>query len=480
MPHFPALAADETADVCVVGAGITGLTAALLLRRAGLDVCVLEQQRIGAGTTGGSSAHLTVVTDMRWPELRTRDGEAAARAAVQANRLGIERVAKLDAELGDLSSVQRVPGYLWARHEKDQETIETIIEGLVKCGEPAQWHTTIPLPGGAAGLRVDNQAMFQPMLYLAGLARLCAEAGVRIYEDTRMTTWESPATATTPNGTVTAKQLVLATHMPPGFVPTIQTRAAPFMSYLIEVSLPSPLADGLYWDLDDPYHYIRPVGGNRVIIGGADHRPTARDPFECLVELERWSAERMSHVGVHHKWAEMFFEPADGLPYIGQLAGHDTVWVATGMSGTGLTWGSYAAERITAGIQGQVLPMDDVFSPRRLAAIASADHVVAEQLDVAWRMIADRLRPTGDLHPRDLAPGEGRILGVDGRKAAVWRDESGELHLLSPVCRHLGCLVGWNPLDKTWDCGCHGGRYAADGTRIYGPPQRDLERRKLD
>lgn len=176
----------------------------------------------------------------------------------------------------------------------------------------------------------------------------------------------------------------------------------------------------------------------------------------------------------------MWFEPVDGLPFIGRLPGRPGVWVATGFSGTGLTWGTYAAQRIVAGIVGQEQHDDRYLSPSRLDLRGSYDRFVRDQVEVVWHLVGDRLRSGGDLHPSALPRGQGMVLEVDGRKLGVYRDEAGKLHGVSPVCRHMGCIVAWNALDRTWDCPCHGGRYRADGTRFFGPPTADLERHAID
>jgi nitrite reductase/ring-hydroxylating ferredoxin subunit len=241
------------------------------------------------------------------------------------------------------------------------------------------------------------------------------------------------------------------------------------------------LDPGLYWDLAVPYHYVRPLPDGRVLIGGADAKQGEADPRDRLALLEEWAIGRLPVISVDERWAAELFDSADGLPYVGRLPGRLGAWVATGFAGTGLTWGTFAAERITAGILGdEERDEDGWFSPRRFALVSGFERMAEDNADVAWKMLVDRLRPTGDLHPADLAPDEGRVLTVDGRKVAVWRDSAGALHALSPVCRHLGCIVRWNPLDHTWDCPCHGGRYAADGRRLYGPPTRDLERRTIE
>jgi nitrite reductase/ring-hydroxylating ferredoxin subunit len=254
---------------------------------------------------------------------------------------------------------------------------------------------------------------------------------------------------------------------------------APYMSNLVAVRPRELLPRALFWDTDDPYHYVRPVGDGLVLVGGEDFRPGTEDPRAALDRLERWARARFDAGPAEVRWTHLWFEPVDGVPFIGRLPLRGQVWVGTGYSGTGLTWGTYAALAIAAGIQGEAHLGLTLFSPARLDLLGSADRLLRDQAEVAWHLVADRLRPGGDLHPEDLARGEGRILSVGGGKVAVYRDDAGQLHALSPVCRHMGCIVGWNALDRTWDCPCHGGRYAADGTRLSGPPMRSLSRRSL-
>jgi Rieske Fe-S protein len=255
---------------------------------------------------------------------------------------------------------------------------------------------------------------------------------------------------------------------------------APYLSFLIVIRPRQPIPAALFWDMDDPYHYVRPLSDGRWLVGGEDFKPGTGDPHEALSKLEDWSRKHLLADGVDARWTHMWFEPADGVPYVGRLPLRIGAWVATGFSGTGLTWGTAAAERIAARILGQEEDeLDRAFTPSRLAVLGSADRLAEEGASVMWHLIADRLRPSGPQHPSDLQPGEGRIVTVDGRKIGVYRDEGGELHAVSPVCRHMGCIVGWNALDRTWDCPCHGGRYRADGTRFWGPPMGDLERRKI-
>ncbi|MEQ1501977.1 MAG: FAD-dependent oxidoreductase [Myxococcota bacterium] len=478
---FAPLTGDARCDVVIVGAGITGLTAALRLARAGRKVIVIEADRVGGGTTGHSSAHLTVETDTDLDQLRSRVGDEAAGAAVRANRAGIDRIAALDAEMGGAGRFGWVPGWLWTDDRSELDRLVHLAALYQRYGESAEAGVAVPLPGDRRGMRLDAQAMFHPIHYLQGLAALATGAGVTIHEHTAAIDWDSgaPVTVQTRSGTVTATELILATHTPPGVVPSVQTRMASYLSFLVVVRPNRPIPAGLYWDMADPYHYLRPLDDGAWLVGGEDLPPGTGDPAAALDRLAAWARDTLDAGAPTHRWDHMWFEPADGMPYVGRLPLRAHTWVATGLSGTGLTWGTWAGEAIADAIVADT-DVDALFSPSRLRPVGSADRVAKDQAEVAWHFVADRLRPTGDHHPADLARGEGRLLTIDGEKLGVYRDDLGALHAVRPVCRHLGCVVGWNAVDRTWDCPCHGGRYRADGTRFWGPPMSDLEKRRID
>lgn len=481
-PAFLPLSEDREVDVVVVGAGITGLTAALFLARGKRKVLLLEGAHVGAGSTGATSAHLTTETDTDLDQLRRRVGPDAACAAVRANRTGLERIASLDGQMGHRSGFTRVPGYLFGQEDDEVQRIERIAALYTECGERAVAPIDVPLPGSFRGMRLEDQALFHPVRYLAGLVDLAVRAGVELHEQSEVVDWDGgrPARVVLRQGpTVRAEHVVFATHTPPGLVASVHSRMLPYLTFLLVARTTRPVGQGLFWDMEDPYHYVRRLPDGELLVGGADVRPGDGDPVEASLALEEWAGRVLGTDTPTARWSHMWFEPADGLPYVGPLPARTGVWMATGLSGTGLTWGTFAGERLARRILGEEHADDRHFSPARLQLLGSADRVLEETASVFKHLVADRLRPGEAFRPHDLAVGEGRIVSLEGRKVGVCRDETGELHAVSLTCRHMGCQVGWNALDHTWDCACHGGRYRADGTRFWGPPMGDLEKREV-
>ncbi len=480
---FPALDGVRRFDVAVVGGGITGLTTALLLKRAGKKVAVLSLSPVGRGVTCHTSAHLTACLDRTYGDVVSCFGDEAAAIAARSSATAIDFVGTLAGELKLDCDYDHVPGFQYTESAKDVTRLREEVALLQRLGLEASWASDVPLPFRTAGaIRFERQAVFHPVKYVGGLARAVHGDGCAVYERTRVIGIEEglPCRVHTDRYTVTANDVLHATHTPLGVVLSLQARLAPHMSYVLSARVSQPAPRGLFWDTAQPYHYVRhDADGTRVIVGGEDHKTgQEEDTLARFSALEAWARERFPVTAVEHRWSHEVCEPADGLPYIGRVPGSDHVWVATGYSGTGLTFGTVAAMLLADLVVGREHPWANVFRPGRVKPIASARAVVKENLDVAWRFVADRLAGAASDTVSDVAVGEGKIVEIEGNKAAVYRDEARQIHVLSPVCRHAGCIVAWNAAARTWDCPCHGGRYAPTGEVIAGPPTEGLDSRR--
>jgi Rieske Fe-S protein len=331
---------------------------------------------------------------------------------------------------------------------------------------------------------VPDQAEFDPLAYVHGLARGLQREGVVIHEETRVVetdTGERARLSTAAGPTITARRLVMATHTPPGFHP-LQTELPPYRSYVLGFHLPDGrYPEGLFFDTAKPYHYVRTadVGDERVlVVGGADHKTGGEagaddGPYREVLE---WAQSRFPGATPRYRWSAQVFEPVDGLPYIGPSPFQEGAFLATGYSGDGLLWGTAAGRILADLVQDVESPYAEVFRPSRIKPLAGGAAFLKENLDVAVRWVKDR--GASDVESADdLKPGQGGLLFRAGEHLAVYRDDAGALHELSPVCPHLKCIVRWNGADRTWDCPCHGSRFAATGEFMAGPATVGLERR---
>jgi Rieske Fe-S protein len=333
-------------------------------------------------------------------------------------------------------------------------------------------------------LRVEDQALFHPREYLLALADRLPGDGSHLFENTKVLEVHdgAPCRVVTEKGTVTAKAVVEATTTPLNRV-AMHTKLYAYRTYAVAGPLKGPLEAGQYYDSKDPYHYVRTqrVGEETyVIVGGEDHKVgSEEDTASCFTALESWARERFELKAVTHRWSGQVIEPADGLPYIGRNVGDKHVYVATGLSGTGMTFGTLAGMVLSDLILGNENPYAALYTPGRVKPKAGAKDFIQENAEVAFRFVADRLAKPDGKHLADVAPGEAKILEVEGRKVAVYREDDGTAHAVSPVCTHLGCHVHWNTAERTWDCPCHGGRFSPTGRVLNGPAVKDLPSRKL-
>lgn len=482
MPQFDRLDSDATADVVIVGGGITGLTAAYLLSRTGRRVVVLERDRCARADTGHTSAHVTMVTDARLGELVSRLGQTHAQAVWDAGLAAIGQIDEivrthdLDAGFG------WVDGYLHAPVDGDASRhisgLRDDLRYADELGFDAEWVDRVPATG-QPGIRFGGQARLQPRKYLAGVAAAVIAAGGRIFEQTEAAEFtDQPRAVKTKGGTVHCDDVIIATHNPQVGVggmaraTLLQTKLALYTSYVVAGRVPAgTVPDALWWDTADPYHYVRvdPARDHDVVIvGGEDHKTGhASDTESCFRRLEAYLSGRVPGVQLTHRWSGQVIETPDGLPYVGATADHE--YAATGFAGNGLTFGTLAAMLMTDAIAGRANPWADLFDVSRKALGRSLWDYVKENTDYPYYMIRDRFAGAEAKSLRAVRRGEGKIVERDGQKVAAYRDDAGAVMLRSAICTHMGCTVAWNKAERTWDCPCHGSRFRTDGSVLAGP-----------
>ena len=483
--EFPALEGDIQVDVAVVGAGITGVTVAHFLKREGKSVALLEMRRIGLGTTGNTTAKLTVGHSLVYAKLSSSHGPDSARLYAESNREAISQMDTLATELGIDCDWEPASNYVYTASGR-LDRLEDELEAMRRAGILAEMTRETDLPFPVAGaIRVDEQAQFHPLKYLAGLVARIPGDGSHVFEQTLATGVKSGETAIveTSSGRVLAKHVVVASQLPFLDRGLFFAKAHPHKSFAVSAGVAEAQAPrGMYISIDEPTRSIRsaPSGDGRrqLIVGGESRRPgdeqNDEDAYRALDEFMR------AEFGVEAelRWSAHDYVPADGLPYIGRLRrGDERLHVATGFAKWGLTKGMIAARIITDSIVGRPNQWAALYDTRRWTPRASAVSLAAENGRVARRFVADRIRPRSA--GQDIAPGEGAVVRVGLRHQAVYRDESGETHVLSARCPHLGCLVAWSEADKAWECPCHGSRFSAEGRLLQGPATTGLAREEL-
>lgn len=368
---YPPLSGDLHVDIAVVGAGLTGLATAAALADSGLRIAIVERDRVGSGETSRSTAHATQVVDTRYTKLARDFGKEEARRVAASQRDAIERIATLDRDLGLDADVRRVPAFVYTERRDEVGELEEECRRAAEAGLPAQMTRAVPLPfATGGGFRVEDQARFDPVAFATGLARALVERGVLLRERTPVlqVTDGAPCRVETPHGTITARAVVVAAHVPINTRLSLHTSIIPTRTYALSITADGEVPDALFWDNDSPYHYLRWRGGRAagrvLVVGGADHRvgdeAAAATAIPSLTEYVR---ARFGDVRVTHAWSGQILEPTDGLPYIGRTPGDTHVYVATAYSGNGTTFAMTAASILADAILGRqslrrVVPRD--------------------------------------------------------------------------------------------------------------------------
>jgi glycine/D-amino acid oxidase-like deaminating enzyme/nitrite reductase/ring-hydroxylating ferredoxin subunit len=482
MPAYQSLDGDASADVCVVGAGIAGISVAYLLSREGKRVIVLDDGDVGSGETGRTTAHLVNALDDRFFNLERLHGERGAQLAAESHSAAIDAIERIVREEAIDCDFTRLDGYLFEPDDGDPENIDRELDAAHRAGlSGVEKVPRAPLPFDTGpALRFPRQAQFHPLKYLRALAAAIVRRGGAIYTRTHVCHIEGgdlPHVRTTAGKRVTAGSVIVATNTPVNDKVVMHTKQAPYRTFVLGFRVPkNSILLGLYWDDADPYHYVRlertqelnAQDIDRLIVGGEDHKTGQPDEAAPFANLERWVRKRFPMAGeIEFSWSGQVLEPVDSLAFIGKNPLQKNVFIATGDSGNGMTHGTIAGLLLTDLIMGRENEWEKLYDPKR-RTILSAPDFTRENLNVAAQY-GDWVRPGERASIDDIAPGEGAIVREGAVKRAVYRDTDGIVHACSATCTHLGCVVRWNDVEKTWDCPCHGSRFDKFGDVLNGP-----------
>jgi glycine/D-amino acid oxidase-like deaminating enzyme/nitrite reductase/ring-hydroxylating ferredoxin subunit len=486
IPPRPELDDDIRADVCIVGAGIAGLTTAYLLAQEGRSVVVLDDGRIAGGETSRTTAHLVNALDDRYFEIERLHGAGGARLAAESHTAAIDRIEAIVAGENIDCGFERLDGYLFVPPGDSTDILEEEIEAVHRAGlKDVQRVQRAPLDGFDTGpcLRFPRQAQFHPLKYLEAVAQAIEGKGGLIFNNTHAKEFESgpPARVTTSKGPVVSSvAIVVATNTPVNDRVAIHTKQAAYRTFVVAMRVPKgSVTKALYWDTPDPYHYVRlqeNAGHDLLIAGGEDHKTGQQDDAgERFARLAAWTRERFPAAQeAEFRWSGQIMEPIDSLAFIGRNPGDKNIYVATGDSGNGMTHGTIAGILLTDLILGRKNPWETLYDPSRIS-LRAAPEFAKENVNVVAQF--GDYATGGDVDTSDaIAAGTGALVRQGLKKVAVYRDSHGALHKYSAACPHLGCIVDWNSTEKTWDCPCHGSRFDPNGKVLNGPANAGLER----
>jgi glycine/D-amino acid oxidase-like deaminating enzyme/nitrite reductase/ring-hydroxylating ferredoxin subunit len=467
-----------------VGAGIAGLSSAYELANSGRSVVVIDRGTIGGGMTSRTTAHLTPICDDAISGLIELRGEETARLFQESQEAAIDRIEAIVEERTIACDFRRLDGFLFPAMNMDRadarSQLEKEYEAGRKAGAAVERVKGLPFKGfeDSPVLRYPLQATFHPLKYLKGLTAAIQDKGGRIFAHSAATKIEerdgNVEITTAEGATVRAVRAIIATNSPINDRVALHSKMAPYRTYAMAFTIPrGALADGLYWDIADPYHYVRlspgPGSVDYLIVGGADHKTGEADDGDVRFEaIEAWIRTLLPDLGREvHRWSGQVLDTIDYCGFIGRNPGSSNVFVATGDSGQGMTHGALAGIIMKDLTSFGTSRWEAVYDPSRKTPSGILNYV--SENTTALKNFAQYAMP-GELGSLDeLERGRGGILRDGMRRIAAYRDDNGKVHLRSSTCTHAGCQVHWNSVEHCWDCACHGSHFASDGTVLNGP-----------
>jgi len=485
VPAYPRLSANVRTGVCVVGAGIAGLSTAYHLAKGGAQVTVLDDGPVGGGESGRTTAQITCIIDKGYAETERLRGADGARLAAASHSAAIDEIERTVRDEQIDCDFMRVDGYLFLSPDDNLATLQEELAAARRAGlAGVEIVEQIPVEGMASGpaLRFPNQAQFHVLRYLSGLCKAIERMGGQIYSGARVVRAHggAPVRMELESGLeVVADAGVLATNAPLNDAIGYSSRVGAHRTYVIGARIPrGSVPPLLAIDTADPYHYVRiqSVDDHDVLlVGGEDHRTgQAEDLAAPFANLEDWTRENFPMAGdIDFRWSGQVLNSLDGLALIGRDLVDPNIYVITGNSGIGMTHSTIGGMLITELIAGRRSPWGDLYDPARLP-LASAGGVLAEGANTISQL-KEWITPSEVTSEDQIPPDSGAVIGLGLGKAAVYRDPQGVVHRYSALCSHTGCVIGWNDVEKSWDCPCHGSRYDAYGHLLNGPAKHDLD-----
>lgn len=485
--NFPSLQEDLEVDVAVIGGGITGITTAQRLSEEGFRVAVLEARKVGGGTTAHSTGNLYFTIDQILSSLQSTYDNGIIRNVVSSRFDAINLIADNVERFHIDCDFMRVPWYLYSSNEENARKIDEELETAIEAGVNMEKARAEDIPFHMVkGVKVGDQAQFNSLRYVQGLANEIESNTCRIFENTRVLEIEEDKEKVelkVMGGTVRAKHAVHATHTPKGVDVQFHTVLGPYREYGVAAKLDAgTYPEGIYWgyyNKGDKISFRSYSRGHEkyVIAVGQPHKVgQAKDNNEHIQNLISFLKEHFEIGEVTHRWGGQHYHPSDKLPYIGRKSPGSRVYIATGFSTDGLTFGTMSGMLICDSISGKENLYEEMYAASRFTPGKSAKEFLKENLNVAAQYLKDLPFSTDEEALKNLKNGEGRILEKDGHKVAASKNKKGEIAMHSAFCTHLSCVVSWNNAEKTWDCPCHGSRFDPEGMVLEGPALHPLKR----
>ncbi len=475
---------DQIYDVIVIGAGIAGLTTAYLLNRAGKNVLVIDRDSVAEGVTGYTTAKVTSLHTLIYDYLIRTFGFEKAKMYAESQQKAIETIATIIERHNIKCDFVRTSAFTYTEESENIEQIQREVDAAKRLRLPADYVVDTELPYQIeGGIEFRNQAHFHPRKYLLAMAQTFLKFGGLIKENTTVYGFNegNPCFVRTSNGVFKSHDVVVAMHYPLLSTGLYFTRLYPMRSYVISAYVSEPeTVSGMYINTDEPLFSIRPQPtetGRMLIFTGLEHKTGHEENTKsCYQKLYDMIRKRFKIEKLSYYWSTQDNFTPDNVPYIGRMIPSSKhIYLTAGFGGWGMTNGTVSGMLLSDMILERDNPWVDLYNPMRIGQIKGIGKFVGQNFDVGVDFLGGRARRFPQITPNTVAPGNGEVIEYGKKKKAIYKDDTGKIHAVSPICTHLGCIVAYNNAEKSWDCPCHGSRFNIDGKVIQGPATSDLQ-----
>lgn len=483
-PHFEKLEKDIEIDVCIIGAGITGITTAYMLLNKGLKVCLIDKGEICSGVTENTTAKITSQHGLIYKYLVENFGKDYARKYLESNEKAIKGIKEIIDKENISCDFEKTDNYIYTCKDEYIDTIRDEVDAVNELGLNAELIESVKLPFEIKlGIKFPNQAKFHPLKYLYQLVEVLKKSHTQIYTNSRIVEIKKHLSGykmiTEEEKEITAKYVVMATHYPiknfPGmhFLKMYQDR-----SYAIAIKPNASIRNGMYISAETPIASFRPIDNELLIIGGSDHKTgeNSKDLDVCYKSLETYAKEIYPNAEIKYKWATQDCVSLDKVPYIGDFSNlMPNIYVATGYKKWGMTTSYVAARIISDKILGKENEYEEIYKATRFAPMKNYKEFGNMLKQTVYSLAINKIKVPQEVF-QNIEKDTGGVVEYKNKKIGVYKDKEGKTFVVEPYCAHLGCELSWNNLEKTWDCPCHGSRYTYEGKVITEPTVKDLKR----
>ena len=444
---------DSSADVCIIGGGICGITTAYYLTKKGYNVIVVEKNEIANGVTGHTTAKITSQHGLIYHYLSEKYGINVARKYFEANEEAIKNIKEIIRENSIDCDFEETNSYIYTTNESEIDKINEEMEYLKHINKNAEKTTKTDLPFDVvSSIKFKNQAQFNPLKYVKALVENILKNKGRIYTNTVCTDVkreDDGYIVYANDNKIFAKYVVLCSQYPflkvPGFY---FAKMYQELSYIIGVETYNEIPKDMYINIEAPVYSFRRAkfkGKDILLLGGAGHKTGNKVNYEETYGLlEKKAKELYPDARIIARWSTRDAVTLDKIAYIGEYSSLlPNMYIATGFNKWGMTTSNVAGNMITDMISNNGSMYEEIFKATRFKPIENKDEMKNMLVDSTKSMIGSRF---------DV-------------------NEEGK-----PICTHMGCILEWNDADKTWDCPCHGSRFDKSGNNISGPAIKDIEK----